>query len=154
MIKIIVKSEIIVTLLHCYYSIFNWHYKENSFILVLAHRASADDYHLILREILKKFKKYLFLCWWKLKILSVFLLENFTNKGQTYNKAYSVRFIDSMRLMKTFLNSHINRFSKKNYNHKYKHCLQCKDCKQYKECKDDAGEWYKKFKNWKAVRFL
>ena len=52
----------------------------------MAHGASADDNHLILREISKKFKKYLFLCCWKLKILSVFQLENFTNKGQTYNE--------------------------------------------------------------------
>ena len=78
MIKIIMKSETIVTIqenikeLHIQYTI--------DAILVMAHKASADDNHLILTEISKRCKNWLFLCCWKLKNLSVFQLEKFLKK--------------------------------------------------------------------------
>ena len=35
-------------------------------------------------------------------------IEKVNNKGQTFTKAYSARFIDSIRLMNDSLDSHVN----------------------------------------------
>ena len=61
-------------------------------------------------------------------------IEKVNNKGKTFTKAYSARFIDSMGLMNTSLDIHINNLPNKIYNQKCKNCFKCKDCKS-KECK-------------------
>ena len=54
-----------------------------------------------------------------MKSLSFFLVKNvfekLNNKGQTYNKAYSVGFIDSMKLKNPFLDTHVNNLPNKRF---------------------------------------
>ena len=67
---------------------------------------------------------------------SLFLVrESFVkakSDSKTFSNSYSLRFIDSVRLMNDSLDSLVCNLTRNLYNTKYKHCMECKDCKNVK----------------------
>ena len=59
---------------------------------------------------------------------------------KTFDKCYSSRFIDIVRLMNDSLDSIIDNLTLHLYNTKYKHCMKCVNCKKCKKSKDDGIE--------------
>ena len=93
----------------------------------MVHNVSNIDNQLKLREITPKKVKILTFCVLlrTVKSLSFLSVRNFfekvSNKDKTYNKDYSVRLIDSIRLMNASLDAHVDNLSNKIYNLQY--CL-------------------------------
>ena len=81
----------------------------------MPHNASANVNYMILKEITKKKKKCKncgFLCVVKNREKFIFFSEKknakVNNKGHTWNKACSARFVNIMGLIKTSLGIHID----------------------------------------------
>ena len=57
------------------------------------------------------------------------------SKGKTFNKSYSLRFIDIVRLMNDSLDPLVDNSTRNLYDMKCKHCVKSSDCKNLKRVK-------------------
>ena len=126
---------------HCHYTrkyweaaqlISNLQYKEESFIPIVAHNWYGSNNYLILPRIAKKnWRVQLTIFWWQYWKVYLFSLrkkyEKENSNGESYNKSYSLRLIDSARFMNASLDFLVNNLSDKVFNRKYLYCMKCKD---------------------------
>ena len=76
------------------------------------------------------------------------------DKGKTYTKSCSLRFIDTARFLKALLDLLAIKLPKKIYSQKCKHWKKCHDCKECHECNNDSVNWYNnynKYTNYQIV---
>ena len=57
------------------------------------------------------------------------------SKGKSFNKSYSLRFIDIVRLMNDSLDPLVDNSTRNLYNMKCKHCMKCRDCQNLRRVK-------------------
>ena len=58
-----------------------------------------------------------------------------------FSKSYSLKFIDSTRLVNDSVEPLVNNLTHNIHNMKWKHFVNYKDCAKCEKCKDDSFEW-------------
>ena len=129
---------------HCYYkgkyrgaahNICNLRYKVAKEIPIVFHNGSTDDYHFIIKELVKEFEGN-FECLGenteKYITFSVPIKKKIENKDLEIT--YKIKFIDSYRFMSSSLSKLVDNLSEGIHNNK---CLDCKCCLDYIKIKNE-----------------
>ena len=129
---------------HCYYkgkyrgaahNICNLRYKVAKEIPIVFHNGSTDDYHFIIKELVKEFEgnfEYLGENTGKYITFSVPIKKKIENKDLEIT--YKIKFIDSYRFMSSSLSKLVDNLSEGIHNNK---CLDCKCCLDYIKIKNE-----------------